>query len=275
MGNKGSKNPVVSSVEIGTCTLRVARNRAAFSSAAPLLVFNGLGLNLETLFPLMRALDGVDAITLDIPGIGGSSARLLPFTFRELAQLAMRVLDHFGIDRFCVMGISWGAGIAMDMARYLPVRCEKLIVASGSMGMPTIPKGMGSLLELTNPRRFFDREYLRKRAGSLYGGKFSKNPLLVEEYLDTLARHKNPMAYYQQLFASCYSSSVMGLHRIRQPVLVMVGREDLMLSRVNAMGLLALIPHSRLVSLDDGHMFFYSSARETAQAVMAFMGEQE
>jgi len=272
MGNKGKKELLVSDVEIGACTIRVARNRARFVRGIPLLVFNGLGLNWETLSPLIRALSDIDVITFDVPGIGGSGTRLFPLTFRELARLAARVIDHFHIDKVAVMGISWGSGIALEFARCLSFRCDKLIVASGSPGMPVIPKDLGSLLELTNPRRFFDRAYLRQRAGPLYGGKFSKSPELVEEYLDTLARHKTPMTYYGQLFAAYRSTSLMWLHKIEQPTLIMVGREDMMLSRLNAMLMLRLIPRSEPVYLDDGHMFFYSSAEETAQKVKEFIG---
>ncbi|MEM7524847.1 MAG: poly(3-hydroxyalkanoate) depolymerase, partial [Pseudomonadota bacterium] len=40
--------------------------------APPLLMFNGIGANLELATPLLSALEGRRAIIFDVPGVGGS-----------------------------------------------------------------------------------------------------------------------------------------------------------------------------------------------------------
>jgi pimeloyl-ACP methyl ester carboxylesterase len=40
----------------------------------PLLIFNGIGANLELVFPFVAALDpDLEVIAFDVPGVGGSS----------------------------------------------------------------------------------------------------------------------------------------------------------------------------------------------------------
>lgn len=271
---RGNIQCPISTIAIGGSDIRVATNCTRFSRGTPLLVFNGLGINLETLFPLMRALGGVDAITLDVPGVGGSDAPLLPLTFSGLAQLSAQVLDHFAIETVVVMGVSWGAGIALAFASGLSGRCEKLIIASGTLGAAAIPGGIRSLVALSNPRRYIDSDYLRQHAGSLYGGKFSTSPALVEDYINTLHSHRSPTTYFNHLYASFCSPGVIGLYGIKQPTLIMAGSDDRMLSGANALLLHKLIPGSSLVTVDDGHMFFYSSPVETAGKIQQFMGGQ-
>ena len=44
----------------------------------PLLLFNGIGANLELADPFMRAMTDVEVVIFDIPGVGGSPCRVYP-----------------------------------------------------------------------------------------------------------------------------------------------------------------------------------------------------
>ena len=44
----------------------------------PLLLFNGIGANIELLEPFLDALNGPPAILFDVPGVGGSPPPWLP-----------------------------------------------------------------------------------------------------------------------------------------------------------------------------------------------------
>ena len=52
-----------------------------------LLVFNGIGANFELLEPFTQALDGVETIVFDVPGVGGSAPPLSPYRLSGLARL--------------------------------------------------------------------------------------------------------------------------------------------------------------------------------------------
>jgi hypothetical protein len=50
--------------------LRVGIRRGE-KAAPPLLLFNGIGANIELVEPFLDALDGLEAIIFDVPGVGG------------------------------------------------------------------------------------------------------------------------------------------------------------------------------------------------------------
>ena len=49
-----------------------------------LLIFNGIGANLELVEPFVAALGDVEVIIFDIPGVGGSPAPVVPYRFSTL-----------------------------------------------------------------------------------------------------------------------------------------------------------------------------------------------
>ena len=155
--------------------LRVARRRADGRSTVPLLIFNGIGANLELLEPFVEALQGIEVIAFDAPGAGTSPSTILPYRYRHLARLAdqlMRELGYHGeID---VLGVSWGGGLAQQYAYQYPGRCRRLILAATSAGVLMVPGQFSVLRRLANPRRYYDRDYLKRIAPELYGGSLRR-----------------------------------------------------------------------------------------------------
>ena len=95
---------------VGPQPMRVAIRPGAGGSP-PLLLCNGIGAPLEAVESFTAALDpAVEVVRFDVPGVGGSPVRRLPYTFPGLARLAGRMLSQLGYDRFDVLGFSWGGG---------------------------------------------------------------------------------------------------------------------------------------------------------------------
>ena len=62
---------------------------------SPLLIFNGIGANLELVMPFVKALDpDLEVIAFDVPGVGGSSTPSTPYRFPGLAKLAARKAER-------------------------------------------------------------------------------------------------------------------------------------------------------------------------------------
>jgi hypothetical protein len=69
-------------------------------SQLPLLLMNGIGVNLELLQPFVDALDTErEIIRFDVPGIGGSPLPATPYVFPMLAYLLTLALDQLGYKR--------------------------------------------------------------------------------------------------------------------------------------------------------------------------------
>jgi pimeloyl-ACP methyl ester carboxylesterase len=111
------------SLSIGGRVLRVAV-REGDPAWPPLLLCNGIGASLELLQPFVDALNPRrPVIRFDMPGIGGSSAPAVPYHLHTLPSLLAGLLDELGHDQADVLGISWGGGLAQQLALSRPGRC--------------------------------------------------------------------------------------------------------------------------------------------------------
>jgi pimeloyl-ACP methyl ester carboxylesterase len=92
--------------------LRIAI-RPGNGTRMPLLMMNGIGINLEVLQPFVDALNpAIEVIRFDVPGTGGSPAPPIPYRFSALARLVEQLLDQAGYQQVDVLGVSWGGGLA-------------------------------------------------------------------------------------------------------------------------------------------------------------------
>jgi poly(3-hydroxyalkanoate) depolymerase len=255
--------------EVGGQTLRVGV-RSGDEERPPLLLFNGIGANIELVEPFLEALDGHGAITFDVPGVGGSPAPALPYRPWMLAQLSARLLDQLGHEQVDVLGVSWGGAIAQQFAFQHARRCRRLVLAATSPGHLMIPGKLTALLRMAGPRRYKDAEYMRRIAGDIYGGAFRNSPELARKHLRHV-RWASDYGYYLQLIAGFAWSSLPWLALLPQPTLVMAGNDDPLVPVVNGRILAKLIPDARLVTIDDGHLFLVTSARKSAGLVSEFL----
>ena len=255
--------------EVGSRTLRVGV-RAGDRSRLPLLLFNGIGANIELVEPFVDALPGPEAVIFDVPGVGGSPVPAWPYRPSTLARLAARLLDQLGHERVDVLGVSWGGALAQQFAFQHAARCRRLVLAATSPGHLMVPGKLGVLLRMASPRRYKDADYMKRIAGDIYGGALRRSPELAREHL----RHvhwSSDYGYYLQLLAGIGWTSLPWLALLRQPTLVMSGADDPLVPMANARILAGLIPDARLVVVDDGHLFLVTNARESARIVAEFL----
>jgi len=255
--------------EVGGQTLRVGVRRGDKASP-PLLLFNGIGANIELLAPLLDALSGPEAIAFDVPGVGGSPAPALPYRPSTLARLAAQLLDRLGHGRVDVLGVSWGGALAQQFAFQEAARCRRLVLAATSPGHLMVPGKLTVMLKMATPRRYKDPDYMTRIAGELYGGALRHTPELAATHLRHV-RWSSDYGYYLQLFAGLGWTSLPWLRRIAQPTLVMAGTDDPIVPVVNGRILAKLIPNARLVTVDDGHLFLVTSAGHSARIIAEFL----
>jgi len=257
-------------VAIADQPLKIGIHRGS-ARLPPLLFFNGIGANLELIEPLAAALKDIEVIAFDIPGAGGSPAPTLPYRFRGLARLANDLLDQLGYrGQVDAIGVSWGGALAQTFAYHFPDRCRRLILAATSPGAIMVPGKPSVLLKLVSPRRYSDPEYLQRVGPELYGGRYRHNPELLKQH-GLAIRPPSGRGYLYQLIAGWGWSSLPWLRRLRQPTLIMHGKDDPMVPWINARILAALIPNSELYVIDDAHLFLTSRATEVAPVIHRFL----
>jgi poly(3-hydroxyalkanoate) depolymerase len=249
--------------------LRVGVRRGE-KARLPLLLFNGIGANIELVEPFLDALDGIEAVIFDMPGVGGSPAPALPYRPWMLARLSARLLDQLGHERVDVLGVSWGGALAQQFAFQQAKRCRWLVLAATSPGHLMVPGKLTVLLKMATPRRYKDPDYMSRIAGEIYGGALRGSPELARNHLRHV-RWSSDYGYYLQLVAGFGWSSLPWLRLLVQPTLVMAGTDDPLVPVANGRILASLIPHARLVTIDDGHLFLVTSAGKSAAVISEFL----
>ena len=258
-------------IDVDGQILRVGIREGA-SKRPPLMMFNGIGANLELAEPFMLALDDTGTIIFDVPGVGGSPLPSLPYRPSTLARMARRLLEILSHEQADISGVSWGGGLAQQFARQYPGHCRKLILAATAPGWTMVPGSPSVLSKMASVRRYTDPGYMRTIAADIYGGAFRTDPTLIARHA-TAMKGATQYGYTLQLLAMTGWTSLPWLWTLPQPTLVMAGTDDPLVPVVNAKVLARMIPNARLHLVDEGHLFLVTQPKESAEIIEAFLRE--
>ena len=238
----------------------------------PLVLCNGIGASLDLLQPFVDEVDPrIEVVRFDVPGVGGSPTPRVPYNFALLACFVGALLDRLGYDRFDALGISWGGGLAQQLAFQFPRRCRRLVLVSTGTGMLMVPGRFSVLSKMLTPRRYRDPAYAQAIAAELYGGRMRRRPDEVRRVEYEHERLGSTAGYVLQLLAGVGWSSLPALPLIRQRTLILAGSDDPMIPLVNARLMRTLLPHASLHVFDDGHLGLLTAADELGPLVSRFL----
>jgi poly(3-hydroxyalkanoate) depolymerase len=261
----------IAMIDVGKQSLRVAVKRGP-KDRPPLLLFNGVGANLELAKPFMRALTRTEAIIFDVPGVGGSPPPAAPYRPSTIARLASQLLRQLGYRRADVAGVSWGGGLAQQFAHQHSDMCRKIVLAATSPGALMIPGDPRVLWKMATPRRYIDKDFMRRVAPEIYGGAFRNNPDILAPYAKAMTG-TSEKGYLYQLIAMAGWTSLPWLWTLKQPALILAGRDDPIVPPANARLMARLMPNAKLKILDDGHLFLVTNPIESAAIIETFLAE--
>lgn len=236
----------------------------------PLLVFNGIGGNIELLAPFAQAFAEATLVTFDIPGVGHSAMPARPYRLADMARLAQQILATLGLERVDVLGVSWGGALAQEFARRFPAQCQRLVLAATTTGFVMLPGRLEAVWKMATPRRYVDRDFARQIVGAIYGGVFRTRPETAEHHFAHV-RWQSHLGYYLQLLALAGWTSVHWLHRLPQPTLVMVGEDDPIVRPANGWLQHRLLRHGTLQRFSCGHLFLITQPEASADAIRQFL----
>lgn len=260
----------IQNVSLDGQLLRVGIWRGS-NASPPLVVFNGIGANLELLQPFADALGDVEIVIFDVPGVGGSPAPFVPYRFATLAVMTDKLLAKLGYDGpVDVLGVSWGGALAQQFAHLYPLRCRRLVLAATSPGVIMVPGRLSVLSKLIGARRYRDPDYLLEVGAEIYGGAYRNDPALLKEHGRHI-RAPGGRGYMYQLLATCGWSSLLWLGTLRQPTLVMHGDDDPIVPLVNAEIIARRIRRATLHVMNDGHLFLITRTQEVGPLVRDFL----
>jgi poly(3-hydroxyalkanoate) depolymerase len=258
-------------IDVGDQPLRVAIKRGP-KGRPPLLLFNGIGANLELAKPFMRALKHTEAVIFDVPGVGGSPRPRFPYRPSTIARLAARLMGQLGYQRVDVGGVSWGGGIAQEFAHQHYGMCRKLVLAATSPGVIMAPGRPGVLWKMATPRRYLDKGFMRRVAPEIYGGAFRQNPELIAKHAEAMSG-ASEIGYLYQILAMTGWTSLPWLWTVKLPTMILAGRDDPIVPPANGRLMARMMANARLVILDEGHLFMVTRPAESAAIVEKFLAE--
>ena len=219
----------------------------------PLVLCNGIGAGLEALDRLVAALDPeLTLVRFDMPGLGGSPAPAMPYTFPQAAQLVHQLMRRLGHTRYDALGYSWGGVAVQQLALQHSGSVRRIALICSNTGVMTVPGRPDSMATLLNPPPpdfGMDPAF----AGRMFGGSAGDPALLTGEVQAALTSASAP-GYVYQLFAAGSWTSLPFLWTLRQPALVMVGDDDPVVPVANAELMGRLIPRARVHIFDGGHL---------------------
>ncbi|MET0967523.1 MAG: alpha/beta hydrolase [Nakamurella sp.] len=241
--------------------------RPGDGSGTPLLLCSGIGISFEVFDLLVDSLDpDLEIIRVDVPGVGGSPDRLLPYSFPELAGLLAAILDQLGHAKVDVLGFSWGGALAQQFAVQCRDRCRRLILISTSTGMLSIPGSPEALSRMLTPQNMTVND-----AASLLYDEVGLHGDEVRRLFRKTQIAASGLGYLYQLVAMSCWTSLPFLQLIRQPTLVIGGDADPIVPVANARLLAKLIPHAVLHTFAGGHIEPLASPDEFSRLISLFL----
>jgi pimeloyl-ACP methyl ester carboxylesterase len=251
----------------------------------PLLMINGIGAARDS---WSRQIGDLSArfrcITFDNRGIGESIAPVGPYTTREMAHDAARLLSAAGIHRVRVLGVSMGGAIAQELAINHPHLVERLAIVCSwaacdrylercfvimkELALAEGPNGPGWSIPV---QRFL----------SLIGfthGDFTNAAAEIDDLEAAVAAgveagREQPYAGFVAQADACLTHDARDrLSTIAVPTLILAGDEDIFTPLPLSQALANAIPGARLQTMTGcGHVMFYERPRDFNSRIIDFL----
>lgn len=259
--------------------IRFAYREVGPRGGTPLVLLNHWSAVLDNFDP--RIIDGLatrhHVIAVDYRGIGGSGG-VAPLTIDEMARDVISLIRTLGHQTVDLMGFSLGGMVAQDVVLKAPDLVRKLILTGtgpaggagiakvGAVSWPLILKG---LFTFRDPKTYL---FFSATAN----GRSAAKAFIARTKERKVDRDKGPTprAFLRQLKAihAWGRQSPQDLTRIRIPVLVANGENDIMVPTPNSHDLARRIPKAELVIYPDaGHGGIFQYHTQFVPTALAFL----
>jgi pimeloyl-ACP methyl ester carboxylesterase len=253
----------------------------------PLLFVHGLGGSWQNwLLNLPAFMDSHRVVTLDLPGFGESDMPSEPISIRGYAKTLDGVCDQLGIENPVVVGNSMGGFVAAEMALSFSTRVAKLVLVSAA--------GLSTEYLQREPLLAFARVWAAAttRTG-VRSDPVVRRPRLRRLALQTVVRYPERLSvplthelvqgagkdgFVPALEALMAYSFRERLERIEMPVLIVWGRNDMLVPVTDAARFERLIGENahKVIFDDTGHLAMLERPSRFNELLAGFIaGERE
>jgi len=218
-------------------------------------------------------------VTFDNRGVGRSSKPPGPYSMQMMADDAVGLMDHLGIDTTHVVGVSMGGMIAQHVALSHPERVRKLVLGCTFASKDEDGGHSQAYVKALKLREDATDDDLRaiefkKMAAAVMS--LSVSGRLSTMVVRPLSKIFGGMLATEgtrgQFEAILGHNTLARLHAIEAPTLVIAGAQDRLIDPRSSDAMASRIPNARLVKVEGGsHVFFMSKRGEFNREVLDFL----
>jgi pimeloyl-ACP methyl ester carboxylesterase len=236
----------------------------------PLILVPGLAGGYELLGPLAQCLAPRHrVISYQLRGETDPFVLRRRFSLADLAEDLAQFLDWHRLERPTVLGVSFGAVVAMHLAVRHPYRLGKLILQGCGARLEQSLLQQVAVAVLSRYPLPQDSPFINQFFNLFFGGRQEPGPLFDFVTRQCWQTDQSVMAYRFRLVQQFDLSAQ--LHRIASPTLVLSGDKDLLVSQRSLALLREGLRACRTVRLPGcGHFAFVTHPQRIADEVTRF-----
>jgi len=218
-------------------------------------------------------------IAPDLNGFGWTQRPkdVAAYTYAGQAEVVLGALRALGVERFHVVGHSYGGGLALWLAGRHPARVRSVVLVSSvlpdySQHLRQAWARFRSLNWLLVHFFVLSRAGVRRTLEMCFHDKSKINSELVDAYRERLLVEGVEDAYYGLMAPLHLPEPDVALDDVRAPTLVVWGREDRLIPLERAEAYVPKLPDAKLVVLDScGHIALEECPQRLVAAMLPFL----
>ena len=205
-------------------------------------------------------------VTFDNRGAGRSSMPQGPYQMKEFAGDTLSLLDHVGLERIFVLGLSMGGMIAQELALMAPDRVQAMVLGCTHCGGPSrLPPAPAAMEILLNNSGLSQREIIEKNVPIFFSeGCRREEPDVIAAYCAAqLSAPEQPeYAFHAQLAAIASFDCGDRLEHVATPTMIVAGSEDVLIPAENSKALAQRLPHAEIVVIPGAGHALHAECRD-------------
>lgn len=211
----------------------------------------------------------------DMRGQGQSDKPDQDYTWDMHVEDFRALLDHLNIPKIHLVGVSYGAEVAMHFAVKYPERVTSLVLGTAISELTPLTRAFAESWEIAASLRD-GLKFFNLFSPSIYGNTFYKEK---KEWLAERAKMFHRVvteewfAGFERLLRNFYTLNITSrLKEITAPTLVIAGEQDILKPVASSTLIASQIPQAKMLIISDsGHVVVFEKADEFNMAVLGFL----
>lgn len=237
----------------------------AAPDAPPVLVLHGWGASIDAVGSIVDGLaGGFEVVAVDLPGFGDSDEPPEAWDVGAYARFVLGACDQLGLERFSLVGHSFGARIGIVLAATHPGRIARMVLTGAAGIRPKRKPSYYAKVSVAKAGRVVGA------VGGAPGRRLQDRMRRRVASSDWLEATEAMRGTFRRVIADDLSPH---LPHIRASTLLVWGRRDEDTPLWMGRRMEAAIPDAGLVVLDGGHYAYAERAAEFNRIAAHFLAE--